>query len=339
MRLPKVRRAVVIFVDGLGAENLRQAAGHARFLNSFEANPIRCEFPSTTATSISGFATGTRSAEHGVIGYSVFLRGEQRFQNLLTGWESAEHATAFKKHPDLTETTPRGSVSVIGPEIYRDSGFTALTMSQSEYLAADSIADRFKVAKAQVSVGRGVSYLYIPELDQLAHRFGVESMQWRNALEEVDGLVAEFATGLPKDVGVILTADHGVIDVSNENHVLLDAHEWFTQSVRIVTGDPRCNFIYLNEDVDAQAFQSKLLDLVGVSAVVCTHSQLANTGWVMVEAEHSLSYQPDFYLIWQDSFVSYDRRTAKPHHLKLIGQHGAITDTEMRVPAIRFGAY
>ena len=37
LSLPKVRSAAVIMVDGLGSGNIRQAAGHAPYLNSLLA--------------------------------------------------------------------------------------------------------------------------------------------------------------------------------------------------------------------------------------------------------------------------------------------------------------
>ena len=77
LRLPKVSSAVVVLVDGLGYENLTAASGYARFLNSQKVEAMRCEFPSTTATSLTGLATGMRSGEHGIIGYSVFDRNHE----------------------------------------------------------------------------------------------------------------------------------------------------------------------------------------------------------------------------------------------------------------------
>ena len=55
--LQAVRSAVVIMVDGLGSENLHSAAKFAPFLASATQKTIYCGFPSTTASSITTFAT------------------------------------------------------------------------------------------------------------------------------------------------------------------------------------------------------------------------------------------------------------------------------------------
>ena len=339
LRLPRVRHSVVILVDGLGHENLTENKGYARFLNSKLDSSLRCEFPSTTATSLTGLATGLRSGHHGVIGYSVYSRelGEQR--NLLTGWSTRAEARDFKKVADLS-TNSKEMTAVIGPKQYAETGFTELTMSGASYLAAESLTERFDSALAiSNQATKSVTYLYVPELDQLAHRFGVVSTKWLEALEELDFEISRFASKLGADIGVLLTADHGVLDVAPENHVYLDDLQWYTDSVVSSAGDPRCNFIYLRNREDADVILKKLREEFGAYAYVCTHKELEAAGWVNTGTASIADYQPDVYLIWQKEFVGYDRRTAKPHHLKLIGQHGSITDRETRIPLVRFGAY
>jgi predicted AlkP superfamily pyrophosphatase or phosphodiesterase len=339
LRLPKVKHAIVILVDGLGFENLTQNKAYARFMNSKLVGSLRCEFPSTTSTSLTGLATGLRSGQHGVIGYSVYSRQLGTQRNLLTGWLNRGEASEFKKAEDLSSSA-KTTTSVIGPEQYAATGFTELTMSGANYVTAESLADRFAAA-LQISSqdSSSLTYLYVPELDQLAHRFGVESTKWLEALEALDAEISVFETKLSQNSGVILTADHGVLDVPSEHHVYLDEFKRFTDFVIASAGDPRCNFLYLNEGVDSEEFSSWLNDEFGHLAYVCTQGVLEDSGWVTSPSVAIEDYVPDVYLIWHKDYVGYDRRTAKPHHLKLIGQHGSITDRETRIPLVRFGAF
>ncbi len=339
LRLPKARHSVVVLVDGLGYENLIENKAYARFLNSKLDSSLRCEFPSTTATSLTGLATGVRSGVHGVIGYAVYSRelGVQR--NLLTGWADRGEARDFKQAADLSSTS-NVVTSVIGPSSYAETGFTELTMSGASYVVAEGLADRFNAA-LQISnqSKNSVTYLYVPELDQLAHRFGVDSSKWIEALEALDSEVSRYATRLNKETGVLLTADHGVLDVPHENHVYLEDFHWFTDAVVSSAGDPRCNFIYLKDQSATESVAKLLDDEFGTRAHVCTHRDLEKAGWVSVGTALIEDYVPDFYLIWHRDFVGYDRRTAKPQHLKLIGQHGSITDRETRIPLVKFGTF
>lgn len=337
LRLPKVKHSVIILVDGLGFENLREAAGFARFLNKELDNSIRCEFPSTTATSLAGLATGTRSGQHGLIGYSVYDREFAVQRNLLTGWASRASAAEFKSQPSLSENSFDVVVKAIGPAVYESSGFTELTMKGAEYIQAEKISERFSsLERVLGGPGSSVTYLYVPELDQAAHKFGVSSDQWLHLLEELDMIVNRFIAKLPPEIGVILTADHGVLDVSLENHIYLDDFAWYESQVENTAGDPRCNFVYLKDSLMVESFIESAQECFGSSAFICTNKELADAGWLV---DGRSKFAPDVYIIWNDVKVAYDRRFSKPQHFKMIGQHGGISDREMRIPMIKLGKY
>ena len=340
LRLPKVRHSVIVLVDGLGFENIQNAAGFARFLNQNLEHSIRCEFPSTTATSLAGLATGKRSGEHGLIGYSVFDRELGAQRNLLTGWSSLSEAKKFKKVIALSETLNQVRVRVIGSKSYEATGFTELTMKNAEYVAGESIEERFSaLEKIFRSENSSVTYLYIPELDQTAHKFGVESNEWLHLLEELDMILNRFSNKLPKNAGVIVTADHGVLDIPASQHYLFDEQDWFTSAVLNTAGDPRCNFVYLKAGQDLGHFLEIAKQQVGHLAYVCTAAELVKTGWLVNFSQATSNLLPDLFVIWKEDMVGYDRRFSKPHHLELIGQHGAISDRETRIPLIKLGAY
>lgn len=338
LRLPRVQHSVVIFVDGLGFENVAAAGAHAKFLNRNLEKSIRCEFPSTTATSIAGFATGSRSNVHGLIGYTVFNRSTRTTMNLLTGWTSRGEASRFKLEESLSETA-EVRFGVVGPAAYAESGFTELTMKGADYISAESIVDRFREVHKFQEGDSSFTYLYIPELDQLAHRLGVDSIEWLETLEEVDSQVQRFVESIPANVGVIVTADHGVLDVPSTNHFYLDDLPWFNSDVAITGGDPRCNFIYLNDSSRVLIVKDLLHEAVGNAAYVVEPKDLTESGWAIWPNATNSNSVPDLVLIWNALSVGYDRRTASKNSMKMIGQHGGIADRETRVPLITLGGY
>lgn len=338
LRLPRANHSIVIVIDGLGYQNLIDAKGHSRFLNSHLSESIRCEFPSTTANSLAGLATGTRSSVHGVIGYSVYDRASNCIQNLLTGWGSAGDVDSFKKAKTISESTKDQAVRFISDSNYEHSGFTQLTMAGAEFLPAASIEERLEQA-LDLPNTPSLSYVYIPELDQLGHKFGIKSRQWLEKLEELDSFMSKFVARIPEGVGVLLTADHGVIDVPQVNQVLLDRIAGYSAAVSHTTGDPRCNFIYLNDPAGASEFRELLVQQFGSELYICNPLELKEAGWADWTASNLQSYVPDLVLIWKSVSVGYDSRFAKPSHLRMIGQHGGISDVETRVPLIRFGEF
>ncbi len=333
LKLPKVKSAVVVLIDGLGYLNLKEHAGHARNLSRLLVDSgdhaIRVGFPSTTAVSLTSFGTGLRAGTHGILGYQI-LGVDGATRNMLSGWSSNENPRLWQENESVIEIGAQHGVwghMVASPE-YEGSGFTEVFMAGAAFYAESDLNRRVLEAKRIASQPNTLTYLYFAELDQAAHRFGVDSGQWVQALEAIDSALS----ALSGPFGVLITGDHGVIDVSADNHIYLDAIPGFCESVTLAVGDPRALFCYGDKEAAARAFEGS-----GVVGYLATFDQLIEQGWVL--GAHSIDVVPDFVLIAKGQTAFYDRRTSKAQSLKMVGQHGAIDDRETRVPLIRGGGF
>src|SRR5690349_14381660 len=70
------RQVVLLVLDGLGWEQLQANADVAPTLAGMQGHAIRTVAPSTTATALTSIATGLTPAEHGIIGYRIYLHGD-----------------------------------------------------------------------------------------------------------------------------------------------------------------------------------------------------------------------------------------------------------------------
>lgn len=335
----KSSRVCVILVDGLGSENLRSAGGHAPFLNAAlkQSKSINTVFPSTTASAITSFGVGAKPSDHGVLGYSVFDRQANSVRNLLNGWDDVFTPENFQKLKSVTTMALENEVKsyTVGPGEYADSGFTNLNMSSATYIAARSLDERASEVEAILSSKQpSLTYLYFPELDSIAHSHGVASTEWLNKLEELDSTIKRLATNLPKDAGMLLTADHGIVDVPQSNQIMLDEFE--LPALVAVTGDPRNAFLYFEPGTNIDEMQTLLAELLAGRVEVSTASQLKQQGWLHHEVVNS-EYLPDLYLLSLGSFACYHRQFCKPQSLRMVGQHGSISQAELSVPLIKFG--
>ena len=339
------RRVIAILVDGLGSQNLKAAAGHAPFLNQALARtkPISCGFPSTTATSITSFATGLTGGEHGLVGYKVFERQQGVSVNLLTGWGPTADPMAWQPNETVTQKAARIGVApfVIGPAAYAESGFTAATMRGAEYLPAKSISDRVDRAIGLLQQHKEdfLAYLYIPELDQAAHGFGVSSDRWLHQLEELDSQVKRLTAALGRTDAVLLTADHGVVDVPKHRQLLIDEAGVDWSLALDVSGDPRVNFIYLHEPATAADFASELQLWLGEQALALTKQQVLDAGWYGTVNDVAATRMPDIFALAVKQVALYHREYAQSKSLEMIGQHGALSATELNIPLLGWGAF
>ncbi|PWC04237.1 alkaline phosphatase family protein [Agromyces badenianii] len=345
--LPPASAAVVVLVDGLGASNIQARSGHARFLAARMAkrDVIRTVFPSTTAAAIATFATGRAPGEHGLVGYRVLDAAHDRLVNQLNGWDAGMRPETWQRVPTLFETMGEAGIRgyAIGSSRYADSGFTHAVLRGAEYRPAASIADRFAEAERIVASGeRAVVYLYIPELDQAAHAHGWESDRWLALLEGVDAELAAFERRMPRGAGLIVTADHGVIDVPAHRHVFIDAKPELLDGVRHVGGEPRCLSLYLEPGLDSSArveLVERWRSAEGHRAWVLSRDEAIDAGLYGPVDTEVRSRIGDIIIAARAGIAYYDRREANHQAEAMIGQHGSLSDEETRVPLIRGGVF
>ena len=345
--LPAVEHAVVIVVDGLGAAALRARAGHARTLAPMlgKSTVIDAGFPTTTASALATFATGTTPGEHGLVGYRVRDAANDRYVNQLSGWDDRLDPATWQRSRTVFERARDAGIATraIGLPKYADSGFTAAVLRGAEFVGARTMADRFAAAREVIATpGPGLTYLYVAELDQISHAKGWESPEWTDALETLDALVASFARALGPRHGVLITADHGVLDVPASGHVLFDTAPQLVDGVAAVAGEPRCLHLHLEEPDAAAAVDlaERWRDAEGERAWVATRHEAVAAGWFGPDVHPEvLPRIGDVLVAARKRVAYYDSRDPAASGRNMVGQHGSLTSDETRVPLLRLGAF
>ncbi|MBH0054085.1 alkaline phosphatase family protein [Salinibacterium sp. SWN167] len=348
LSLPPVRHAVVLLVDGLGAHNLKARLGHARTLaGAFSKNTvIQSGFPTTTAVAIASLTTGARAGQHGLVGYSVLDPLNDRVLNQLSGWDSRMQPSTWQRVPTIFErATERGfSAVAVGAARYRDSGFTQAVLRGARYVAAGSLAERLRVAVAvgQSSAEPSLTYVYAPELDMAGHANGWQSSQWTHALESLDSAVGSVVGELADDQGLLVTADHGMIDVLPESHVLFDTAPELIEGIAHVAGEPRCLQLHLAPELTAaerEAVLERWQHAEGQRSWVASRDAAIAAGWFGEVAPDVGARIGDIIVAARKGIAYYDSRVTNNSGRKMIGQHGSWSDEELRVPLLKFGAF
>ncbi|MFD6055190.1 alkaline phosphatase family protein [Agromyces sp. NPDC060279] len=346
--LPPVRSAIVLLVDGLGAANLQARAGHARFLAGRMAkrDVIRTVFPSTTAAAIASFATGVMPGEHGLVGYRALEPSRDVLANQLNGWEHGQLPTDWQRSATLFERAGELGVRpiAVGAPRYATSGYTRAVLRGAEYRSGTSLTERFAAALEAVAAPEPtLVYLYVPELDQIAHAHGWESGRWLAALEELDAEASALAARLPRDVGMLVTADHGVIDVPEHRHVHIDARPALLDGVRHVGGEPRCLALWFDPsfpDLERERVAGLWREAEAKRAWVLTRDEAIEAGLFGARVDDAVRPRiGDLLVAARAGIAYYDAREANRAPERMIGQHGSLSDEETRIPLIRLGAF
>lgn len=330
-------KVLVVFIDGLGYQNLKAASGHAPFLASQAAKGqiLQAAFPSTTSVNITTFATGLKPGEHGVIGHVVRDSYFDKSINLLNGWTEETDPTKWQPSETVSERamTLGVATNVISSSEYRETGFTKATMRSVRFHAADDLEERFRLALRLLSTNeRSINYLYIQELDQLGHVKGWETSEWRNLLEQINNQVERFSHQLPSDTGLIVTSDHGMLDTNDSKRIEL-ADLLDSVGTEFVGGDTRSMYVYLA----GEASKSAALESLKGSPFFTAHAieQLVEAGLYGEIGERAHARLPDIVLLAKGSNTLYHERFSKPRSYRMIAHHGGLTPQELQIPLIR----
>ena len=337
--LPALRSFVMIVVDGLGNANLSARAGHAPTLARLPRKRIETVAPSTTGAALTTLLTGRLPGEHGLVGYRIRHPG-LGLVTTLRDWDgiqdrrSWQHAT-----PLLTHAASIGARAVaIGRPAHAVGGLTEAILTGAEYLGGQRIDDRFAVASRVLREATpAVVYLYIDELDKAGHEHGWQSEQWGRRLEQLDASLEGFLRTLPGNVGVVITADHGMVDVAQHQQIMLEDHAGLLEDVELIGGEPRLRSLYLRQGADAGSVAAAWQEAEGSRAWVSTRDAAIAGGAFGTVHEHVADRVGDV-LIAARKQVAYYTSTEDPRVLDMVGQHGSFTDEERGVPLALGGA-
>jgi hypothetical protein len=335
-----VTSAVLVVVDGIGAVSLRAHSGHARTLSSAmgKRDTAITVFPSTTAAALTSILTGAWPGEHGLVGYRVLDPTRGMLVNQLSGWETdgLDPATWQMRETVFERASSGGhGAFAVGLPVYAHSGFTRATLRGAEFHGAAGASDRVALAYDLAARTPGsFVYCYLPEVDKAGHKHGIASAEWVAALEDVD---AALSHRIPDGVGVLVTSDHGMVDVPTARQVILEREH--LEGVRLLGGEPRMVHAYLDEDADADAVARRWRsDLEGL-ADVATREEVIRTGLLgPVVSTAAASRVGDLVVVARGNRAIYDGTASDQRGRAMIGQHGGLTAEERQVPLLRLGA-
>lgn len=338
-RLAGVRRIAVLLVDGLGWYQIPTAAPYAPTLAGLAATagaPLTSGFPSTTPTSLVSLGTGTPSGAHGVLGFTVRVPGTDRVLSHIE-WRGDPEPLRWQPVATWYERARAAgvAVTVVSRPEFAGSGLTVAANRGGDYRGAadaDALAVRMLAALA-AGVGPTLVSGYHPDLDRHGHLSGVDSVPWRLAAATVDRLLARLVDGLPPDAGLLVTADHGQLNVPAGHRFDLDTDPRLRAGVRVVAGEPRVRYLHVEPGAEADVVAAWSA-VLGAAAWVTTRAEAVATGWFGPVPEEHLARIGDVVVVCRDTYGVLATRSEPPMASRLVAYHGADTAAEMTVPLL-----
>jgi len=167
---------------------------------------------------------------------------------------------------------------------------------------------------------RRLVMLYVPHVDFAAHVWGQESDGYTEALRLAAGIWQAIAAALPAGAAMVGTADHGHVDIPKSRQVRIGKAE---HEGRTFYGDPRVTFV----KGDGASLAA------GLPATWLPFEEMA-AWWGPGKPHRRFAERaPDGALFADPGWAVLHRFSDD----RLIGQHGGLTEEELRVPLLVAG--
>ncbi|MDT7735184.1 MAG: hypothetical protein QOE12_2358 [Mycobacterium sp.] len=337
-----VHRVAVVLVDGMGWHLLPELAADAPLLASVLAgrvgrlDELTCTYPSTTPTSLASLSTGVAPGQHGVLGFTVKVPETDWVLNHIA-WRDDPPAEQWQPVPTWFERLRRAGVGAraVLPAAFEGSGLTEAVYRGAQFVAARPDDDYAQIVIDHMRLRPGLVYAYTAALDTAAHLFGIGSAEWHAAAAYVDALLTRLVEALPPDGALLITADHGGLNVPDHRRIDLDADSRLSAGVRVVAGDPRVRYLHTAPGAasDVIAAWSELLD---GRADVRTRDDAVAAGLFGYVPPHHLPRIGDVVVSCLADTAVLASAHEPPEVAQLVGFHGAATPAEMAIPLIMF---
>ncbi|MEA2902207.1 MAG: hypothetical protein QOH36_2094 [Actinomycetota bacterium] len=316
-------QVVLLVVDGLGWQQLQACRRSAPTLGAMAGGPITSVAPTTTAAALTSITTGRPPAEHGIVGYRVHVGGGQVLNVLRwrTDTGDAPEPHALQRLPVFDGTAP----PVVSRGEFAQTGFTEAHLGGTRLHGWRTPSALVVEVRRLVQAGEPFVYAYYDGIDKIAHQHGLGE-HYEAELAFVDRLVADLRAVLPPGAVLLVTSDHGQVDVGD--NVVPVAPE-VEADVAFVSGESRFRWLHAQPGTAARLADNAKAAHSDV-AWVRTRDEVAAEGWL--GSRLPVERLGDVVLAPFEATGFLD--PADPGELRLRSRHGSLTPDEMWVPLL-----
>ena len=331
------RHLVLLLLDGVGSAQI-EALCPSGALAALRQCELDSTFPSSTAPAITTFATGTAPGEHAVTGWHLWSPMHRTVVRPLPldfwGTPGKVEARDLFHWSPLTDRM-RIASTILQPGSIADSSFTRHAFNGARrigYSNPDEVRQQIVEVLAQPSPTGHFVYAYLPQFDSSAHEYGCTAAPSRRMLARLDALFGDLVAALAKhDVLLLATADHGFIDIPEQQHFRL---EHFPELAALLdtplTGEPRVAFCNVRAG-QSEAFCDLAAEMLGDAFDCHRSTDLIHAGYFgPIHGTALRSRIGSHTLIGRDRHcLTQTLSGEKPPNF--IGMHGGLHPDEMRV--------
>ncbi|MGY5860270.1 MAG: alkaline phosphatase family protein [Candidatus Thorarchaeota archaeon] len=338
--LSETKNIVLLIVDGLGYNYLREYGGDSILKKNLKESISSVYLPST-GSAITSILTGVAPQQHAVTGWFVYLKEIGLMSRILPYSNTVDYNNLGA---DISHIVDIRSIlegmnrdySLVLTETIVDSVFTknlARNANRLSYSDTDQFFSQIRSTIASSTKGSYV-YGYWPDFDATSHILGSRSQDAQEQLQIFDSKLSKFVESLEgSDTTIIVTGDHGFDDVGPTQSIYTCDHPQLLEYlVMPLCGDTRSVYAYIRP-TKSQQFERYINNEFGELCDIFPSSTLVDEGWFGLSEPHPrlLDRIGDYTLIFKEGNAMLNCFPGQ-EKLKMLGHHGGASADEMYVP-------
>lgn len=221
--IPNNNHIILVLVDGMGS-NLIEKLPDSYLLKSNKKIGLITVNPATTGAALTSVATGEYPANHGTIGWYSFNREKNiefcpvtftsRVDNIDLGLYDISENDVYRCESVMNKL--KRKTYAFFPKDIVNSKFSKFTLLEdNSRIGYENIRQAFSliIDNLMKEKEKTFSYLYIPDVDSYEHKYGINSRQVNNVLNEIENELRRIQKLNISDLTMVITADHGQTNV------------------------------------------------------------------------------------------------------------------------------
>jgi predicted AlkP superfamily pyrophosphatase or phosphodiesterase len=357
-------KVVLLVIDGFGWHQWLQYAERYDFFHRVTTRgaiaPITSVFPSTTAAALTTLHSGLTPQEHGLPEWWVYFdeldaiaaslpftplgaRGRDR---LL---EVGVKPTLLFRGKTVYQALAQAGVSsfTVVRDAYAHSAYSSVVHKGSvtiPFINASDLVVNVRQRIAEIS-GPAYFYVYWDAVDAIAHTYGPHTEQYHAELTSFlyllqRELIDKIPRRIASDVLLMVTADHGHINVAPGGTLYLNRYPKLVQSLQISHvglrippwGSPRDVFLRVKDDRLPEIAAWLTRRLAGKATVMTSADALQRQLFGVGKPHKRFKARVGNLLILpeRDHLIWFEHLKGKKFELR--GMHGGLRPDEMLVP-------
>jgi len=325
----RASQVVLLVLDGLGWCQLQDRLALAPNLAAMRGGYTTTVCPTTTAAALSSITTGLPPGEHGVVGYRMRVQGTV-LNTLRWRRDDAGDARRSFVPEEIQPYEPflASHPSVITKAEFATSGFTQAHLRGGKWAPWYTPSNIATQVHRQLRAGERLIYAYYDGIDKVAHAFGLGE-HYDAELAFVDDMVGSIRDKLPPEATLLVTADHGQVDVGD---AVVKLPTDLAEMVTSMSGEGRFRWLHTRPD-RVERLDNEATAAFGHQSWVVTRDQIIDEGWLGPRVgRDAIDRLGDVALVPFEPISHHD-----PDDVgltTLIGRHGSMTEAEVFVPLL-----